>query len=133
MDLAKIVAEQLGVDENQAKAGLGLIFQLVQQKTSSEEFEQINSSAPEVTDFVKFAEANVDTSSGGLMDLVGSLASKLTGSGGLSDLASLASSFNKLGLKPEMLLQFVPVILKFFESKGGVAVVEILKKVLASK
>jgi hypothetical protein len=65
------------------------------------------------------------------MGMVGSLASSLGGGNSeLGQLAGLVGGFEKLGLKPEMLRQFFPIILTFVENKGGGEAVDLLKKVL---
>ena len=54
----------------------------------------------------------------------------LSGLGGVGGLASVAGSFQKLGLSPEMAGKFVPVLTKFVESKGGSGVASLLAGVL---
>jgi Protein of unknown function VcgC/VcgE (DUF2780) len=55
---------------------------------------------------------------------LGSLGSKLPG--GAGGLASVAGSFQSLGLSPDMAAKFVPVMTKFVESKGGSSVGSLL-------
>jgi Protein of unknown function VcgC/VcgE (DUF2780) len=49
---------------------------------------------------------------------------------GLGGLTSVAGSFQKLGLSPEMVGQFVPVIEQYVSSKGGSGVASLLGGVL---
>jgi hypothetical protein len=57
----------------------------------------------------------------------GSLA-KMAGSAG--GLASAASAFSKLGLKPEMVSKAVPVLTQFVTKSGGASVGSLLSGVL---
>jgi hypothetical protein len=59
----------------------------------------------------------------GLSGLEGSLP-------GLGGLASVAGSFQKLGLSPEMPTKFVPVLTKFVHSKGGASAASLLEGAL---
>lgn len=128
MDLVQLVMKQLGIDETQAKGGLGLIFQLVKEKLAGQEFQQVSKLVPGIDDLIKSAPKEGDTG-GGLMGMVGSLASKLTG-GNLGALAGLVGGFSKLNLNPEMIGKFIPLVMKFIEEKGGTAVKDVLNKVL---
>jgi hypothetical protein len=56
-------------------------------------------------------------------------ASSLLG-GSTSSMAGLADSFSKLGLAPDMVNQFVPVILDFVQSEGGQQAMTLLKSAL---
>ncbi len=53
--------------------------------------------------------------------LLGSSAGSMTG---------LADSFSKLGLSPEMVNQFVPIVLDFVQSEGGQQTMTLLKNAL---
>jgi hypothetical protein len=58
--------------------------------------------------------------------------SSLTGSlpGGMGGLASSAASFEKLGLSPDMVSKFVPIMTSFVQSKGGASTASLLSGVL---
>ena len=62
--------------------------------------------------------------------MLGGLAKKVTGGGGLADLASLAGGFKKLGLESDMVGKFVPIVVSFVQSRGGDAVKGLLEKAL---
>lgn len=66
------------------------------------------------------------------MDVLGGIAEKL-GVSGLGKLAELVDGFKKLGLDAETLQKYVKVVMAFIESKGGVAVKDLLNKVLTAK
>ncbi len=125
MELIKILTDQLGINDNQAKGGAGLIFSLVKDKLDSGDFSKIASAIPGVNDLIKSAPE-----SGGLMGAIGGLASSFGGGSSLGNLAGLADGFSKLGLDSGMIGKFIPIIMSFVESKGGASVKALLEKVL---
>jgi hypothetical protein len=63
--------------------------------------------------------------------LTGKASSLLGGSAGsVKGMTALADSFSKLGLSPDMVNQFVPVILDFVQSEGGQQAMTLLKNSL---
>jgi hypothetical protein len=116
MELIDQLTKTLGVNENQAKAGAGLLFKMAKDKMGSADFSKISSAVPDVAGLISGAPA------GG-----GGFFSKLFGGGGL---ASLAGGFTKLGMDGSMVGKFVPIILSFVKSKGGDAASGLLAKVL---
>ena len=126
MELLQTLMQQVGVTEEQAKGGSGLLFKLAKEKLSGDEFGKVAGAVPGVDDLVSAAP-----DSGGLGSVVGGLTSSLGGAAGkLGSLAGIAGGFSKLGLDSGMIGKFVPVILTFVQSKGGDAVKGILAKVL---
>ena len=75
-----------------------------------------------MSSFLKAAPASDSTS--GLSGLAGSLP------GGLGGLASTAGAFQNLGLSPDMVGQFVPIMTNFVQSKGGANVASLLSGAL---
>lgn len=131
MDLIQMVMKQLGIDETQAKGGLGMIFDLAQSNLGKDDFQQVSKLVPGIDDMLKTAASarGSGKSGGGLMDMVGAVASKVLG-GNLGNLTELVSGFQKLGLSADMVAKFVPIVLKFVEERGGGAVKDLLGKVL---
>lgn len=126
MELIQELVKNLGVNENAAKGGAGLIFKLAQNKLGAGDFSKVAGAVPGISDLIKVAPE-----SGGLLGGLGNLASGLGGDvGKLGNLASLAGGFSKLGLDSGMIAKFLPIILSFVGSKGGTAVRSILEKVL---
>ena len=71
------------------------------------------------------------------MGALGGLAGALGGSSGaagqlgqLGQFASLAGGFSKLGLSPEMIGRFLPIVMQFIRSEGGEQILKIAQKVL---
>jgi len=128
MDLVNDLAKQLGINADQAKGGLGLILQKVQEQVSAADFQQVASALPNVQGLLDSAPKAAASGGGGLLGSLGGLASSL-GLNDLGKLASLAEGFKKLGLDPAMVLKFVPAILAWAQ-KQGPAIKAILEKVL---
>ena len=131
MDLINQLVSDLGVSEEQAKGGAGMLFKLAKDKLSGDEFGQIADKVSGLDDMVSAAP---DAAGGGLMGDVGGLMSKFGGgSNNLGALASLAGGFDKLGLDSGMVGKFVPVVLDFVRNQGGDSVGNLLKGVLSPK
>ena len=126
MELINMLTEQLGISDEQARGGAGLLFKMAKDKLGSGEFEQITASVPEADSL-----ADAAPGSGLFESALGGLASGLSsGESNLGDLAGLVGGFTKLGLEPDMLGNFVPIVLSFVKGKGGDAVQNILSKAL---
>jgi hypothetical protein len=126
MELLQTLTSQLGITEEQAKGGSGLLFKMAKEKLGSDDFGKVASAVPGVDDLISSAPE-----SGGLMSGLGGLASSLGGGAGqLGDLASLASGFKNLNLDSGMIGKFIPIVMSFVQSKGGDAVKGMLEKVL---
>ena len=127
MELLEQLTQSLGVQEDQAKGGAGLIFNLAKEKLSEGDFSSLAGAVPGIGDLISAAPQ----SGGGLSGALGGLTSGLGGGlGKLAALASLAGGFKDLGLDSEMIGKFVPVILSFVQSKGGDSVKKLLENVL---
>jgi hypothetical protein len=111
-DLVGQLSNQLNVTPTQATGGAGAIFGLVKSHLSAGDFSKIATAVPGMDGFLKAAPA-----SGG----ASSAASGLPGlpSGAAGGLASLAGSFQSLGLSPSMVGKFAPIIENYIGSKGG--------------
>jgi Protein of unknown function VcgC/VcgE (DUF2780) len=115
-ELVGQLTKQLSVTPDQATGGAGALFNLAKSRLSPDEFSKVAGAVPGMDGLLKAAPK---TESGGASAL-GSLGSKLPG--GAGGLASVAGSFQSLGLSPDMAAKFVPVLTKFVESKGGASV-----------
>jgi len=139
MELIQQLVSSLGVNEDQAKGGAGLLFNLAKEKLGAGEFQQLSDKIPGVSDLLGAAPAPSAAASagGGMMGALGGVASSL-GAGGLGDklgglgnLANLASGFSQLGLSSDMVGKFVPVVLSFVQNQGGDSMKGLLEKVMS--
>lgn len=134
MELVQMLTNNLGVNEDQAKGGAGMLFNIAKEKLGSGEFQQIADTVPGIGDLMSAAPTpgSGGDSGGGAMGMLGGLASSLGGSaGGLGSLAALVGGFSKLGLDMEMIGKFVPQVLQYVQSQGGEGVRNLLEKVIS--
>lgn len=129
MELVQQLVSNLGVQEDQAKGGAGLILKLAQDKLGGGEFAQVASAIPG-SDMLL---GSAPTESGGMMGALGGMAAGMMGGNqgaNIGSLMSLAGGFQKLGMNGDMVTKFFPVILNFVQQKGGADVAGILSKAL---
>ena len=128
MELIEQLTQGLGVDENQAKGGAGLIFKMAKEQLGDGDFAQVASAIPGINNLIGEAPAAGKGIAGAIGGLAGAIGG---GSGGkLANIAALAGGFSQLGLNPSMASKFIPIILSFTQSKGGDQIKDILAGVL---
>jgi len=126
MDLIQMLTGELGISEDQAAGGSGLLFKLAKEKLGAEEFGQVASAIPGVEELI-----TTTPKPEGLLGAIGGLASAFgLGGGQLGSLAGLAGGFQHLQLDSSMIGKFVPIILAFVQVQGGDAVKALLEKVM---
>ena len=125
-DTSKLIGslvDTLGVSEEQAAGGAGAVFKEAKNNMSPVDYSQLLDAVPGIDSLISAAPQ-----AGGL---AGKASSLLGGSAGsVGGMAALADSFSKLGLSPDMVNQFVPVILDFVQSEGGQQAMTLLKSAL---
>ena len=139
MELIQQLVSNLGVNEDQAKGGAGLLFNMAKEKLGAGEFQQLADSVPGVSDLLSAAPSPSAAASagGGVMGALGGAAAALGAGGlgdklgGLGDLAGLASGFSQLGLGSDMVGKFAPIVMSFVQSQGGDAMKGLLEKVMS--
>jgi len=122
-DTSKLIGslvDTLGVSKEQATGGAGAVFKEAKNNMSSGDYSQLLNAVPGIDSLISAAPQ-----AGGL---AGKASSLLGGSAG--SMTGLADSFSKLGLSPDMVNQFVPVILDFVQSEGGQQTMTLLKNAL---
>ena len=122
-DTSKLIGslvDKLGVTEDQATGGSGAVFKEAKNNMDPGDYSQLLKAVPGIDSLISAAPQ-----AGGL---AGKASSLLGGSAG--SMAGLADSFSKLGLSPDMVNQFVPVILDFVQSEGGQQAMTLLKNAL---
>lgn len=123
-ELIGMLVKQLGINEQQAAGGAGLLFKFAKDKLAAGDFKQVAGALPGVTDLIK-----ASPEAGGGAGLVGGLLSKF-GGGGAGGLIQLASAFGSLKLDQGIIAKFVPIILGFVKNQGGDTVTKLLQGVL---
>lgn len=128
MDLTALLTQNLGITDQQAQGGAGLIFKMAQSALGAGDFQKLASAVPGIDGMLKQAP----DAGGGLMGAVGGLLGGLGGGASqLGNMAQLAEGFSKLKLSPEMVSRFVPMIMQFLQQQnGGAELKTLLDRVL---
>jgi Protein of unknown function VcgC/VcgE (DUF2780) len=114
--LTDTLVKKLGITSEQAQGGAGALFQVAKGKLDAGQFAEVSQSVPEMNSLLNA----VPKQSGALSGLAGSVSSTLgDSSNAYGNLASLASTFKTLNLSPDMVGQFVPVVVDYVRTNGG--------------
>lgn len=126
MELLQEIVKQLGVSEDQAKGGAGMIFNLAKDKLAPTEFGRIAELVPGMDDLTAAAPqpGSVAGALGGIASAFGQKA------GHLGDMAGLISGFKSLNLDSGMVAKFIPIVLSFVKGKGGDGIGGLLEDIL---
>lgn len=127
-ELVQQLVSTVGVNEEQAQGGMGLILGMLKDKLGADDFSQLSEVLPETDGLIARAPA---ASGGGIGGMLGGAVSAFAGGdSALGDLAKLASGFSGLGLDAGMLGKFIPVLTGFIESKGASGLVGRISEIL---
>ncbi|KUJ00815.1 DUF2780 domain-containing protein [Vibrio sp. MEBiC08052] len=96
------VAEQLPISGQQATGGVGALLSLAQNRLSDQNNAELNQLIPGME---SLSSLNQTGTSNGLSDI--------------HDMNAVISTFKQLGLSPDMVSQFVPLILKYLNTQGA--------------
>lgn len=121
-ELVGQLTKGLSVTPKQATGGAGALFGLAKSRLKPADFSKVAAVVPGMDSFLKAAPSTGGGS--GLSGLAGSLP------GNVGGLASTATAFQKLGLSPDMVGKFVPILTSFVQSKGGANVASLLSGAL---
>lgn len=123
--LIGILTGQLGISPQQAMGGVGSIFSVAQQRMSPGDFSQLSNSVPGMDRYLSAVPQQVASSnSSSLLGLIGGQNNTL------GNLASVAGSFQALGMNTTMIGQFVPVMLQYVQGQGGAGTMNLLQRAL---
>jgi Protein of unknown function VcgC/VcgE (DUF2780) len=114
-ELVGMLTKDLNVTPKQATGGAGALFGLAKSRLKPDQFSQVAEVVPGMDGLLKAAPAL-----GGLSGLGSSVP------GAAGGLAPAAAAFQKLGLSPDMVGKFVPLLTQFVGSKGGTGVASLL-------
>ena len=111
-ELVGHLAKGLSISAGQAEGAAGALFGFAKSKLSAGDFGEVSKAVPGMDGLLKMAPA-----------LGGNIGSSLGG------LASLAGSFQKLGLSPDMVMKAAPLITGFLNGKGAGGAAKLLSGV----
>jgi hypothetical protein len=115
-ELVGQLVDQLKITPAQAQGMAGALFGLAKTRLKPEEFAQVAAAVPGMDGLLKAAPVVDSKVPAAVAGAAGSM-------GGLS---SLAGSFSKLGVSPEMATKAVPILTDFAGKKGGADVGKLL-------
>jgi len=116
------LTKQLSITPAQATGGAGALFGLAKSRLAPADFGKVSAAVPGMDSLLQAAP-----STGGMSGLTSLVGSAPAGVGGL---AATAESFQKLGLSPDMVGKFVPILTKYVEGTGGSGVASLLSGAL---
>lgn len=114
---------QLGVSQQQAVGGAGAIFQAAKANMAPQAFSNLSQSIPGMTDMLA-AAPQISQPLPGVTSVLGS-AGETVGT-----MTSLTSSFQQLNLSPNMVNQFIPVVVDYVKNTSGDVTANLLRSAL---
>jgi len=119
--LVGMLTDQLNVSTDQAAGGAGSIFSYARDNLSKDDFEQIARGVPDMNELLAAAP---EPDSGSTMGKMGKMMGSDSSVGGL---ASLASSFEAIGLDADMVNKFMPIVNQYVGDVSGEQAMGLLK------
>jgi hypothetical protein len=119
-DIIKFLAEKLSLPESTVRSGVGVLLNLVKEKTSGTEFEKFVNLVPGSAELIaQLPQAAVETT-GGLGGLLGMLG------GQAADLAKASSALQQAGVPADKIM---PLAKEFFEKAREAAGPEVIEEI----
>jgi len=109
------IMKSADVNEDQATAGAGALFEMAKGKLNAEDFKKVEKAVPNMGKML-----NAVPAVGGKSSMLGSAATALTG------MPKVQAVFDKMGISQDKVALFTPVIVNYVEKKGGKALGQIL-------
>ena len=121
--LTDILAQQLGVSQQQALGGAGAIFQAAQTSMDPQAFSTLSQSLPNMSAMLEAAPV-VQSPLSGLSGMMGDAGNTLNSA------TSLVTSFQQLNLSPDMIGQFMPIVTDYVRNTSGQVTADLLSSAL---
>ena len=119
-ELVGQLTKQLSIKPEQATGGAGALFGFAKTKLKPEDFLKVSNAVPGMDGLLKAAPKVNSTGS----DPLSQIGSMLPGKAG--GIASVAGAFKQLGMSPDMVTKFLPIMTQFVKVKGGANVAGLL-------
>ena len=126
--LIGLLMQQLGVTQAQAQGGTGALLQLAQSRMSPGDFTALGNSIPNMQSIMAAAPTMNTSELGISKSLAGMTGSNIPGAD--NGMLGITGAFQQLGLAPDMVQKFIPVITQFVQGNGGGAVSSALQSAL---
>ena len=112
-DIVTDLASKCGISPEQAKKGLGAVLAFVKEQVPDDTFAQVSAAVPG-SDQMMAAAGPREEPSGGVIETIKGMASKLFGGGSA---AALLAKLSSLGISAEQAQSFLPKVLEFLKGK----------------
>ncbi len=129
-ELTNLLVQQVGVTPTQAMGGAGALLQIAQTRMNPEVFATLAQQLPDVQKLLSAVPA-LQKDGSGLSGLAGKLAG-LSGDSSISSALTAVSLFQQLGMKPETMQRFIPVVIEYVKGNTGTAIAESLGVALSA-
>lgn len=126
-ELTNLLVQRLGVTPQQAMGGAGALLQIAKTRMNPQAFAQLSQQVPDVQRLLSAVPALQPQS--GLGGLAGKLAG-LSGDSTISTALTAVSLFQQLGMKPEQMQKFVPVVVDYVRGDTNAAIADGLNAAL---
>lgn len=126
-ELTNLLVQRLGVTPQQAMGGAGALLQVAKTRMNPEAFANLSQQVPDVQKLLSAVPALQPQS--GLGGLAGKLAG-LSGDSTISTALTAVSIFQQLGMKPEQMQKFVPVVVDYVRGDTNAAIADGLNAAL---
>lgn len=127
--LTELLTQRTGVTEAQAQGGAGALFQVAKKTMQADSFAQLEQSVPGMQEMLGAVPAQ--TQQGGLAGKLSSIAGASGGTAG--NLLSVVSSFQQQGMSPQMVQQFIPVVIDYVKARGNDTLANTLSSALIGR
>lgn len=121
-ELVNKLSKELNITKDQAKGGAGALFNYAKEDLTPDEFDQVAKAVPDMKGYLDAVPGMGSSKKTGLM---GQATKALVG------MPAVTNSFDKLGLSPDMVGMFTPILVNYVDEKGGEAVGGLLQKVFS--
>jgi len=127
--LTELLTQRTGVTEAQAQGGAGALFQVAKKTMQADSFSQLEQSVPGMQEMLGAVPAQTQQGS-----WAGKLSSITGASGGTAgNLLSVVSSFQQQGMSPQMVQQFIPVVIDYVKARGNDTLANTLSSALIGR
>ncbi|MEI7839333.1 MAG: DUF2780 domain-containing protein [Methylococcaceae bacterium] len=121
-ELTNLLVQRIGVTPEQATGGAGALLQIAKTRMNPEAFAKLSEQVPDVSQLISAVPA-LQKGGSGLGGLAGKLAG-LSGDSSIGTALTAVSLFQQLGMKPETMQRFVPVVIEYVKGNTGTAIAE---------
>ncbi|RMF55893.1 MAG: hypothetical protein D6748_14565, partial [Calditrichaeota bacterium] len=119
-ELIAAIANQTGFDSETTQKGLGALLATVKEHAPEDAFTKIASAIPSAGELLSQFQANQNSEENEESDLslIAGLASGLFGGKSSEQISTLVSMFSKGGFSLNMIKEFLPAVVNYFQQNG---------------